>query len=243
MEGPEREMKAYLLAGGKGSRLGKIGEDTPKAMLQVRCRPLLEHQFDLVKSAGITDIVLAIGYLAHRVQEYVGDGSRFGLKVSYLVEKEPLGTAGGLRFARLELTETFVMMNADELKDVPLREMIDAHRTYARAGVLGTVALTRVDDPTKFGVVRMKDDRIVEFLEKPENPPTNLINAGLYVLEPGVIDEVPRGASSIERDIFPILAQRGQLSGYPFTGQWLPTDTVEKYESANVIWRGLGKRS
>jgi len=228
-------MKAFILAGGSGTRLGEIGKDTPKVMLPVQGITILEHQFNLLKAHGVTEAVLSVGYMSEKIKAYVGDGRDFGMRVSYVEDGiTPLGTAGGLRLARDYFEGTFVMMNGDELKEIDLKRMLRAHQD---AGGLATIALTRVDDPKKFGVVRLDGSRIVEFLEKPEHPPTNLINSGLYILEPGIIDRVPEGKASIERDVFQKLAPAGVVHGYPFEGQWFPTDTLEKYDFALKQWK------
>ncbi|MBI4450752.1 NDP-sugar synthase, partial [Candidatus Woesearchaeota archaeon] len=159
------------------------------------------------------------------------------VSITYVEEAEPLGTAGPLRLARHMLTDTFVMCNADELKEIDLHDMLAFHKSNSAQA---TIALTTVDNPCAYGVARLKGNQIMEFIEKPKNcKPSNLINAGLYVLEPSVIDLVPEGAASIERDVFPKLAQKGALYGYPFHGQWFDTGTPERYAQAEKMWKKM----
>lgn len=226
---------AFILAGGKGTRLRPITNEIPKPMVPLHDKPILQHALDLFKKYGITDIVMSIGYKGEKIKEYFGNGSRFGVNIIYLEETEPLGTAGPLNIARQHLADTFVMCNADELKNVDLNEMYLFHKENS---ALATIALTTVPDPSQYGVAKLTGSRILEFIEKPEpgTTPSNLINAGLYILEPAVLDIIPKGASSIEREVFPKIAADGKLFGFPFSGQWFDTGTLERYEEAMKNW-------
>ncbi len=228
--------KALILAGGKGERLKPITNEMPKPMVPLQGKPILQHAIDLMKKHGITDIYLSIGYKGDKIQEYFGDGSRLGVNITYIKEKEPLGTAGPLRLAKKYLNETFVMCNADELKNIDLLDMFLYHKGQ---NAMATIALTTVPDPSAYGVAKLQGNWIQDFIEKPKNPPSNLINAGLYILEPEVIDMVPKGFSMIEKDIFPKIAEQKHLLGYSFTGQWMDTGTMERYAKAQKEWKGL----
>ncbi|HII16022.1 MAG TPA: NTP transferase domain-containing protein [Nanoarchaeota archaeon] len=231
--------KGLILAGGKGTRLKPITDEIPKPLLPVHGKPILQHGIELMKKFGITEIMLSIGYKGDKIKEYFGDGSRFGVNIMYVEESEPLGTAGPLNLARKYLTETFVMCNADELKDIDLSDMHIFHRDK---NAMATIALTTVPDPSNYGVAKMQGDRIVEFIEKPAVPPSNLINAGLYILEPEVLDFVPKkGFAMIEKQVFPKIASLGKLYGYHFAGQWMDTGTLDRYDKAIKEWKGLSK--
>ena len=160
------------------------------------------------------------------------------MSISYIDEDKPMGTAGPIRLAKQFLTETFIACNADELKDIDLADMYISHKENKGAA---TVALTSVDDPSSYGVAKLQGNRILEFVEKPkkEKAPSNLINAGLYIMEPEVIDYIPLGYAMLEKDVFPKLASEGKLFGYPFSGQWFDTGTLERYERAIKEWKDL----
>ncbi len=233
-----RPRKALILAGGQGTRLRPITHEIPKPLVPLHDKPILQHAIDLFKKYGITEILLSVGYKAEKIKEYFGNGKRFGVTITYLEETEPLGTAGPLNLAREHLTDTFMMCNADELKNIDLHEMYLFHKEN---GAKATLALTTVADPSQYGVAKLTGNKILEFIEKPAQgtAPSNLINAGLYVLEPSVFDVVPKGAGSMERDVFPKIAQEGKLFGFPFSGQWFDTGTLERYEEAMQKWQGI----
>ena len=228
--------KAVILAGGKGARLKPITDEIPKPMLLLHGKPILQHTLDLLRKYGIDEVYISIGYKGEMIKEYFGNGSRFGMKIAYLEEKEPLGTAGPLLLAKQFLTEPFVMCNADELKDINLADMYLFHK---ERNAMGTIALTTVEDPTQYGVAQLQGDKIIEFIEKPKNPPSKLINAGLYILDPKVISLVKSGYSLIEKDIFPKIAADRKLYGYSFSGQWFDTGNLDRYAKARQEWKGL----
>ncbi len=228
--------KAFLLCGGKGTRLRPITYEMPKALIPVQGRALLEHLLDLLKRHDIRNVLVSVGYLKEKIEEHFGDGSRFGADIMYIEENRPLGTAGPLRLAKDLLTETFIVSNGDELKDIDIKKMHELHR---RNNALVTIALTSVDDPTMYGVARMDGERILEFKEKPKDPPSNLINSGFYIIEPEVLEMIPNGPSSLERDVFPKIAEKGMLFGFPFNGQWFDCGNMERYERALKEWKGV----
>ncbi len=230
--------KAVLLVGGRGTRLRPLTDKTPKGLLEVQDKTIIVHLFDLLKKYGIRDVVLSTGYLKDKIKERLGDGSSFGMNISYIEENEPLGTAGPLRLAKKYLKDSFIVSNGDELKDINIPRMFRLHK---RKDALATIALTTVDDPSHYGVARLDGSRIIEFVEKPSNPPSNLINAGFYILEPEVIDMIPDGFSMLEKDVFPKLAQLGRLRGFPFAGQWFDIGNIERYKTAQKNWRGISR--
>ena len=224
-------IKAVILAGGLGKRLRPITHEIPKPMILVKGKPVLEYNIDMLKKYNIKDIIIAVGYKGDKIKEYFGDGSKFGVKITYVDEKEPLGTAGPLKLAKEMLKETFVMMNADELKDIDLNKMYKFHKEQKG---LATIALTTVSDPSMYGVAKLDGNKIIQFVEKPkqDEAPSNLINAGLYILEPKVINIIHNriGEIKIETEVFPKIAKQGKLFGYPFSGYWSDVGTFERYK-------------
>ncbi|MFH1978372.1 MAG: nucleotidyltransferase family protein [Candidatus Aenigmatarchaeota archaeon] len=224
---------AFILCGGLGTRLGI---ETQKTLLEIQGRALLDYNISLMKRHGIKKIILGVGHYADHVKNKFGSGDSLGVNIIYSEEDKPMGTAGALKLAKNHIENRFVMCNGDEVKDIDLDEMIKLHE---KNNALITIALTTIEDPSSFGVAKLDGDRIVEFVEKPkkEEAPSNLINSGLYIVEPEVIEMIPDGSVSIERDIFPIIAEKNKLFGFKFSSQWFPTDTVERIERAKNEWK------
>ncbi|MEE9323545.1 MAG: sugar phosphate nucleotidyltransferase [Candidatus Aenigmarchaeota archaeon] len=234
-----RELKtALILCGGEGTRLRPITYETPKALVQVHGKPLVEHLFDLLKKYSVNDVVLSVGHMKEKIINEKDNWSRLGLDISFVEEQKPLGTGGPLRLAKDKLTKTFIVSNGDELKNI---NIMDMHESHKKNRALATIALTTVNDPSQYGVAKLEGSRIIEFVEKPkkDKAPSNLINAGFYILEPEVADMIPKGRCSIEKQIFPKLAKMGRLFGFPFSGQWFDTGNLERYERALKEWKGI----
>ncbi len=229
---------AVILAGGKGTRLKPLTDTIPKPLIEVHGKPVVEHLLDLLKKYGVEEVCFCVGHLKEKVIGYFGDGRQSGLKIKYIEEDNPLGTAGPLRKARKFLKESFIVSNADELKNIEIDKMFDLHK---KSGAWCTVALTRADDPSQYGVAVLKDDKILRFIEKPKKggAPSNLINSGFYIMEPEVLDIIPEGFSMLEKDVFPKLAAEGKLAGFPFSGQWFDTGTFERLEKARREWKDV----
>ncbi|MFH1591690.1 MAG: sugar phosphate nucleotidyltransferase [archaeon] len=230
--------RAVILAGGKGTRLRPITYEIPKALIPVHGKTLTEHLFDLLRRHGVTEIMMAVGHMASKIKDHFGDGKPYGISLTYVEEKEPMGTAGPLRMAKEFLKEPFIASNGDELKDIDIEQMYKLHR---EKGALCTIALTTVEDPSQYGVARLSGSKILEFVEKPkkEDAPSNLINSGFYIIEPEVVEIIPEGFSMLEQDVFPKLAQLGRLYGFPFSGQWFDTGNIQRYERAIKEWRDI----
>lgn len=227
---------AILLVGGFGTRLMPLTKNTPKPMLTVAGVPVTEHQIAMAKSAGITEIVLATSYLSEVFIPYFGDGSKWGIKMKYAVEKEPLGTGGAIRNAAqlLDSKETIVVLNGDVLSSHNLKEQIRQHEAHD-ADV--TLHLTQVEDARAFGCVPTDSDgRVTAFLEKMENPVTNQINAGCYVFNPRVISTIPLDTVvSVERETFPQLVANGaKVFGYVESAYWLDIGTPRALLKASI---------
>jgi mannose-1-phosphate guanylyltransferase len=228
-------MTSIILVGGFGTRLRPLTNTIPKPMLPLLGRPLLAYTFDQLRSAGVARAILACGYIPTPIEDHFG-AEADGMALEYRVEPEPLGTGGAIRFAAEGAVDgTFLALNGDSLREVDIVELIHFHR---RARAKATILLTRVSDPTRYGLVRTADDgSVVGFLEKPDPSEidTDLINAGLYVLEPDVLELVEPGtAVSIERDVFPELAERGELYAKALPGYWLDVGTPESYLQAHL---------
>jgi mannose-1-phosphate guanylyltransferase len=230
-------MQAIILAGGLGTRLRPLTLETPKPMLDVAGKPHLEYQVDWLRKNGITDIVFCLGYRWHHVAKYFEDGVKFGVNISYSVEKDPLGTAGAVKNAenllRFSTCNMFLVTNGDILTNIDITKLIDAHKTY---GAEITLALTPVDDPKGYGVVDISSFGLISaFMEKPVNPPSNYINAGIYVLDRKVLNHIPKGGFTMfESMIFPTFASRGKVFGLKYPNSyWLDIGTHEHYTQAN----------
>jgi NDP-sugar pyrophosphorylase family protein len=232
--------KAFILAGGKGTRLRPITYEIPKPMVLIHGKPLLQHTIELLKKYDISDIILSIGYMGDKIKEYFANGSKFGIKITYVEESEPTGTAGALRLAKPLLDNcNFIMINGDNLYNIDYAEIIQHSLSN---GAVATIALTTVADPSKFGVAKMKGNKIVDFVEKPtiENAPSKLINAGIYIFTSKIFDYIPdKVFSMIETEVFPKLIKDEQFYGYVMEGQWLPAGTLEEYEQAIKEWKDL----
>jgi mannose-1-phosphate guanylyltransferase len=225
-------MKAIILAGGLGERLRPLTDETPKPLLPIKGKPIIEHAINNFKKHGIKDIILSVGYKADKIKEYFGDGSQLGVNISYCIEDEPLGTGGAIKKAAENINETFIAINGDNLSDANWTELINFHKQNNAKITLG---LFPVEDVTQFGIARLEGDKLIEFIEKPtiEQAPSNLNNAGLYVMEPDALDILPEGKSNIERECFEKLSPTGVVYAYKHNNQWFPTDTLEKYKKAD----------
>jgi mannose-1-phosphate guanylyltransferase len=230
-------MYAVVLVGGFGTRLRPLTLSTPKPLLPVANVPQLEHLIASLSMAGVTDVVLAIGFKPEPFLQAFPEGVCAGLRVHYAVEPEPLDTAGAIAFAarHAKISDTFVVMNGDILSDVDIAQLVKFHKEH---GAEGTLHLTPVEDPSQFGVVEVNSEGWVErFVEKPSPADTTstVVNAGLYVLEPSVIDRVPVGQRvSIERVVFPQMVAEGTLAAMPTSDYWIDTGRPDTYLQANL---------
>jgi mannose-1-phosphate guanylyltransferase len=222
-------MQALILAGGEGTRLRPLTSTVPKPVVPLVDRPFIAFMLDWLRRHGVDDVVLSCGHMATGVRNVLGDGSGVGVRLRYVEEPEPLGTGGALKFAESLLDERFLMLNGDTLTDIDLTEQLAQHE---RTGAVGTLALTAVEDPSSYGLVRTDaDGAVTAFVEKPsaDQVDTNRISAGAYVLERAVLDLLEPGRpASIERDVFPRLVGEG-LYGYLAEGYWLDIGTPERY--------------
>jgi mannose-1-phosphate guanylyltransferase len=230
-------VKALLIAGGFGTRLRPLTYTRPKHLLPIANRAHIHHVFDLLQRHGIDEAVLLTSYLAEAFEEAVREAAARGMSVEVTHEKEPLGTAGAIKNAEaLVGDETFFAFNGDILSDLDLTAMLEFHRSREAEG---TIVLTPVEDPSAFGVVPTDaDGRVRGFIEKPPpgEAPTDLINAGVYILEPSVLGRIPEGVEwSAERALFPGLVEEGaRLYATATDAYWMDVGTPEKYLTANL---------
>jgi len=224
-------MKAVILVGGEATRLRPLTCNTPKIMVPVLNRPFLERLVDYLKEHNITDIILAGGESLEQIQDYFGDGSKLGVRITYSVEDFPMGTAGAVKHAERFLDDAFIVFNGDVFTDIDLRLMMRLHRENK---AIASLALMSVDDPTIYGVVETDSQgRVKRFIEKPsrDKVTSNMINAGIYILEPDILSYItPNAFSMFEHDVFPLLLEKGQVMyGYPFQDYWIDIGTPDKY--------------
>jgi len=209
----------------------------PKHLVMINKKAVIEHTIELFKKHGVKDIIISINKDDSLTKKYF-EGKELGVNITFLEEEFPLGTAGPLRLASKFLTSTFFVSNGDELKNLDLQDMYFFHRE--NRGMV-TIALTTTDDPSKYGVANLNGNHIMEFVEKPkrQNAPSNLISAGLYLMEPDAVNYVPEGFAKLEEDVFPKLASEKNLIGYSFSGQWLSINSQEDYQAALKKWKGI----
>lgn len=224
-------MQAVILVGGEGTRLRPLTFGTPKPMVPIVNVPFLARTLERLYEAGIRDVILPAGYMPQAITEYFGDGSRLDMKITYVIEDEPLGTAGAIKNVEQYITGPFFMLNGDVLTSLDLGAMIAYHK---EKGGLGALHLIKVEDPSAFGcVVHDASGRISQFIEKPPKgtEPTNEINAGTYLLDPAVLKFIPPGRNvSIERETFPkVLADGQTLYAYTTNDYWIDVGRPEHY--------------
>jgi NDP-sugar pyrophosphorylase family protein len=225
-------MKAILLAGGKGTRLRPLTVHTPKPIVPFLTRPFLYYQLDLLKQIPeIDEVILSLNYQPRRIEEVFGEGEGLGVRLRYVVEPMPLGTAGAVRYAGDSLQESVVVFNGDVLTQVDLAAALRLHR---ERNAKATIVLTPVENPRAYGLVETDaEGNVQRFLEKPgeDEITCNTINAGIYVLEPDTFDRIPKDTAwSIERSFFPSLIERGEtFVAYIYDGYWIDIGTPAKY--------------
>jgi mannose-1-phosphate guanylyltransferase len=222
-------VQAVILVGGEGTRLRPLTSTVPKPLVPLVDRPFIVYMLEWLRGHGVSDVIMSCGFLATSVRNVLGDGSHLGVRLRFVEEPEPRGTAGALKYAERLLDERFLMLNGDVLTDIDLSAQIAQHE---RTSAVGTLALVGVKDPTAYGLVRLDGDGAVrEFVEKPtaDEIDTNLISAGAYVLERRVLDLIPPDRNfSIEREVWPRLVGHG-LYGFTADAYWLDIGTPERY--------------
>ncbi len=229
-------MKAILLAGGKGTRLRPLTLNTPKPIVPIFNRPFLMYQLDQLRQVPeVTEVILSLNYQPRRIEETFGNGDALGIKISYAVEPQPLGTGGAIKFSAQTVQDSVIVLNGDVLQQIDLQAVIARHRA---AKAKATIVLTPVDNPSAYGLVETDGDGNVQrFLEKPgqDEITVDTINAGIYVLEPETLERIPDDeVYSIERQYFPSLVANGEtFVAYVNDGYWIDIGTPEKYRQVH----------
>jgi mannose-1-phosphate guanylyltransferase/phosphomannomutase len=228
-------MKAVIMAGGEGTRLRPLTSNSPKPLMSLVNRPMMEHIVRLLKRHGFDEVVVTLAFLPQAIRSYFGDGEDFGVRMVYATEETPLGTAGSVGNAKKELDEPFLVISGDVLTDIDLTAIVDFHR---ERGAMATIALKSMENPLEFGIVITREDGSIErFLEKPTwgQVFSDTVNTGIYVLQPEVFDFIPDGKSvDFSEDVFPALLDAGKaVYGFVAEGYWEDVGTLDAYLKAH----------
>lgn len=218
-------MQALILAGGKGTRLRPLTVYTPKPVVPFLNRPFLQYQLEILRRAQIEDITLSLSYQPNKIEDIMGDGSDYGVNLRFITEPHPMGTGGAYKYAADQIRETTVVFNGDILTDLDVAKVIEFHKSKSAAA---TIVLATVENPSAYGLVETgKDGEVLRFLEKPKpeqlaDLKINTINAGIYILEPEILDLIPAGENcSFEYNVFPdLLAHQKSFYAYVLEGNY-----------------------
>ncbi len=230
-------VKVVVLAGGFATRLRPLTLTRPKPLLPILDKPLLDWIIDSLRDAELYDIILSLRYLSHLIKARYGSGIDYGVSIKYVEEHRPLGDAGPIRLVKekVGLDETFLVVYGDIFSNIDYRSLLEFHK---KKGGLATIVLTRVEDPSRYGVAVLDDDRrITGFVEKPEpgKAPSHMINAGVYVFEPDVVEYIPeKTPSKLAKHVIPKLVSEGQVYGYIHDGLWSDIGVPADYYRANI---------
>ena len=227
-------MQALILAGGFGSRLRPLTLHTPKPVLTLVNRPILSYQLELLKRAGIDDVILSLNYQPEKIQEVIGDGEKYGVKIRYVIESVPLGTAGAVKFAEKFITQTTVILNGDNLINLDIANFVNYHREKRSTA---SIVVQRMENPLGYGLIEIdSENRVLKFLEKPSAEDltkisTRTVNAGTYILEPNALDLIPPGENySFEYGVFPALLDRNEnFFAFVDESYWLDVGNPSRY--------------
>lgn len=229
-------MKALLLAGGKGTRLRPLTDKLPKPMVPIMGKPLIERTILKLKESGVSEIVISTCYKSDYIENYLGNGKKYGLKIHYICEDFPLGTGGAIKNSGSFFNDTFIVMNSDIVNNISYSDLIKFHK---EKGASATIAMTEVKDPSQYGVIEFNQNNYINaFKEKPKKGETNStwINAGIYIFEPEILKEIPeKEVVSIEKDTYPLLLNKNyKIAAYKYTDYWIDIGTIKKYIKAHI---------
>eukprot|EP00004_Rigifila_ramosa_P015000 TRINITY_DN3455_c0_g1_i1.p1 TRINITY_DN3455_c0_g1~~TRINITY_DN3455_c0_g1_i1.p1 ORF type:complete len:359 (+),score=74.60 TRINITY_DN3455_c0_g1_i1:48-1124(+) len=223
-------MRALILVGGFGTRLRPLTLSKPKPLVEFANMPMVLHQIEALRKVGVTEVVLAINYQPEVMTKDLAEyQQRTGMKISYSLEETPMGTAGPLKLAEHLLSdgEPFFVLNSDVICEFPFENLLAFHKKHGREG---TIIVTKVEEPSKYGVVIAKDDGQIErFVEKPQTFVSNRINAGIYIFNPSILKRIELRPTSIEKEIFPKMAESGQLYAFDLQGFWMDIGQPKDY--------------
>jgi mannose-1-phosphate guanylyltransferase len=221
-----------ILAGGIGSRLRPFTYSTPKPLLKIQGKPILQYVIENLHKHNLNDIILAVDYKEDKIEDYFSTGKKFGVNLTYCKKTGHIGTGGAIKFCAKDIKNKFIVIFGDNIANYDFTKMLKEHKKNKG---IATLALNEVKDVTQFGVVKLKNKRIVKFVEKPkkEDAPSNLINSGAYVLEPKILKYIPEGKCSMEKDCFEKITIKEKIFGFMHKGVWFPTDNFERFFIAN----------
>lgn len=231
--------QAVILAGGKGVKMRPLTYEIPKPLIPVGGKPILEYLIETLRDAGVRDIILAVGHLSEKIKEHFGNGSKYGVKLTYSEESKNLGTAGALTNCyRFLEKKPFLVLHGDILINIDIADLIRFHEN--QSDPVATLVLSTVSDPSSYGNVQLKGSRIVEFVEKPskKSASTHLVSAGVYLFDAKIFDYIPEKIPAMLEKIFPVLAKENKLCGFLFAGKWFDVSTPKLYEKAIAEWKG-----
>ncbi|XP_074103643.1 GDP-mannose pyrophosphorylase B [Cotesia typhae] len=216
-------LRALILVGGYGTRLRPLTLSRPKPLVEFANKPMLMHQIEALVESNVTEIILAVSYRAEEMEkELTAEAEKLGVSLIFSHENEPLGTAGPIALARQILMtsdEPFYVLNSDIICDFPFKQLLEFHKKHRKEG---TIVVTKVEEPSKYGVVVYEEDgKIESFIEKPQEFVSNKINAGIYILNPSVLNRIELRPMSIEKEVFPGMAKDGQLYAMELPGFWM----------------------
>lgn len=235
-------MKAIILVGGFGTRLRPLTLSTPKPIVPFANKPMLMHQIQALHEVGVRHIILAVSYMSHKLEEVLRDETeRLGIRLEFSKEDEPMDTAGPLAIAREKLLSDggdktpFFLLNSDVICDYPFQQMIDFHKAHGKEG---TIVVTKVEEPSKYGVViyEKTTGAIERFVEKPQVFVSNRINAGMYIFNPSILDRIQPRPTSIEKEIFPVMAREGELYTTELQGFWMDVGQPKDYLTGMCLY-------
>jgi NDP-sugar pyrophosphorylase family protein len=222
-----------ILAGGKSRELEAVAKDTPRCMIKIKGKPILQHIIERLVSFNITNYMVYVDHLGDQIQNYFGDGSTFGVKIEYLVGDRPRGTIHPLKLARKKINDTFILIYGDTISSLDVIDFLEHHRKNQN---LATVALTSVSNPKEYGVLKVEGNKITEFIEKPtQKVESYMVSGGIFAFEPRIFNYLSKDMTSVEKNLLPSLVEKGILSGYPFQGIWLNINTPKDLKKARIM--------
>lgn len=228
---------AVILAGGEGIKLRPLTLELPKPLIPIQSKPIAEYTIELLKKHNIKNIIFLTGHLGEKIKKYFGNGQKYGIKIKYSQEKKPLGTAGALRSIAKQINSPFLCLHGDILTKINL---IDLFHFHQQQKTIATMALITNKETERHGNVRLRGTKILEFQEKPKRGKSLslLINSGIYLFQPAIFNNIPKKqVSYLEKDVFPHLAQKGQLTGFTFDSPWFDITDNKTYEKALKQWQ------
>ncbi|EOB14640.1 Mannose-1-phosphate guanyltransferase 2 [Nosema bombycis CQ1] len=224
-----KNIKALILVGGYGTRLRPLTYTVPKPLVPFINRPILEHQIEALVKAGCDEIVLALNYYSHLIIKEVDRYAKeYNINIIYSKEKEPLGTGGPLALAKKYLSGNFYVLNSDVICNYPFKEMMDFH---IKKGKKATILSTQVDDPSKYGLIKINENTnyVESFIEKPSKAIRSRINAGIYIFNESILEDIEHKPCSLEREIFPKIAEERQMTVFDLNGYWMDIGQIKDY--------------